>query len=53
MPGQDDISGALDAYIAQQTAAGHDVDITKIDPEAIAQMMNKGQAAPAPAAEPA
>lgn len=40
VPEQGDISATLDAYIAQQTAAGHDVDITKIDPEAIAQMMN-------------
>lgn len=49
VPSGTDITATLDAYIAQQTAAGHDVDITKIDPEAIAQLMNQPAGA-APAA---
>ena len=39
MPSQNDITATLDAYIAQETAAGRDVDITKIDPEKIAELM--------------
>ena len=41
-PSQDEISAALEKYIADQTAAGNDVDLTKISPETIASLMNKG-----------
>ena len=35
-PSQDEISAALEKYIQEQTAAGKDVDLTKISPETIA-----------------